>query len=175
MIEWKKIPKHETYEASTNGDLKTFNWKNKGIEKIMKPARDKCGYLRTMLKNDLTGKFNTIKVHRIIAQTFVDNPKNKPQVNHINGVKDDNRVENLEWCTASENIYHSHRTGLSSNVGEKNPCATLTDKQVLEIRANYVYGKKTRKGETKQQIAERYNTTFSVIKRLIQGKTWKHL
>jgi hypothetical protein len=174
MKEWKKIEDYPLYEASSDGELKTFNWKNKGVERIMKPAFDGCGYLRTMLKGN-DGKFNTIKVHRIIAQTFISNPENKPQINHKNGIRHDNRVENLEWCTASENLKHSYKIGLSDARGEKNPCATLTDKQVLEIRANYTFGKNCKNGETKKQIAERYGTTFEVIKRLVQNKTWKHL
>ncbi len=171
---WKKIPNFSLYEASNMGNIKTFNWKNTGAERIMKPALDGSGYLRTMLKGD-DGKFKTIKVHRIIAETFIPNDDRKPQVNHKNCIKTDNRVVNLEWVTISENVKHAYKNNRLSQAGEKNSCATLTDAQVIEIRANYEYGKKAKKGKTKKEIAEEYGTTFSVIKRIVQGKTWKHL
>lgn len=173
---WKRIPGYSLYEASNYGEIKTFNWKNSGIERIMRPAMDPSGHLRTMLKRDLDGKIHTVKVHRIIAQTFIPNPENKPMVNHINGIPNDNRVHNLEWSTASENSLHSYRiTGRSSNKGENNPSATLTDAQVIEIRANYEFGKKGKKGVTKQQLADKYGCRVSAIKQVVQRKTWKHL
>lgn len=171
---WKKIPKYSLYEASNLGNIKTFNWKNTGKEKIMKPALDGSGYLRTALKRD-DGVIHTIKVHRIIAQTFIDNIENKPEVNHINCIKTDNRVINLEWATHSENIKHAYKEKRLNNKGECNPCATLTDQQVKEIRLSYEYGKKCKKGKTKKEIAKEYNTTFSVIKRIVLGQTWKHI
>ena len=179
MKEWKKIPNYNRYEASTDGEIKTFNWKNKGIERIMKPAFDKQGYLRTMLKNDVNGKFNTIKVHRIIAKTFKDNKENKETINHINGIKHDNRVVNLEWATRSENLLHAYRLGLASVKGELNPATTLTNKQVLEIRGKYTYGRnggRPKKGEvSKTMLAKEYNVKTHVIKLIVTKKTWKHL
>lgn len=172
---WKPIPGYSLYKISNYGDIKTYNWKNKGKEKIMKPALDQGGYYRTMLKRDCDGKIHTVKLHRLVAITFIANPENKPQVNHINGIRNDNRACNLEWCTAKENIKHSFKIGLSSNKGEKNPCASLTDEQVKEILSNYQFGKKSKSGMTKKELAEKYNTTFHVIKRLVQKKTWKHL
>lgn len=173
---WRKIPGYSTYKASTEGEIKTFNWKNNGIERIMKPALDNGGYLRTMLKND-EGKLCTIKVHRIIAQTFLIKKEIHTDVNHKNSIRSDNRVINLEWVTHSENVKHSFANMMQTNKGECNPCATLTDKQVLEIRANYTFGKKTKvKGHlTKKEIAQKYNTTEPVIKRIVHNKTWKHL
>jgi len=171
---WKTIPGFNLYEASNMGYIKTFNWKNTGREAIMKPALDGSGYLRTMLKGD-DGIIRTIKVHRIIAQTFIPNPENKETINHKNLIKTDNRDFNLEWATRSENLTHAYKQNARTNKGECNPCATLTDIQVLEIRKNYTFGKNCRNGETKKDIAERYKTTFSVIKRITQNKTWKHL
>ena len=97
METWKKIPGYSLYEASTEGRIKTFNWKNTGKIAIIKPALDNSGYLRTMLKRDIDGKIHTIKVHRLIAMTYIDNPKNYPEVNHLNSIRNDNRVINLEW------------------------------------------------------------------------------
>lgn len=176
MKQWKRIPNYSLYEASTDGEIKTFNWKNKGTIAIMKPHRDNGGYLRTMLKRD-DGKIHTIKVHRIIASTFLDNPDNKETVNHKNGIKTDNRVINLEWSTRSENCKHAFDTDLNNNRGQNNSCASLTDAQVIEIRKNYQYGRKSRHdgGLTKKQIAEQYGTTFATIKQIVQGQSWKHL
>lgn len=176
MEKWAEIPRYSLYQASTMGRLKTFNWKNQGRERIMKPALDGCGYLRTMLKND-NGKIETIKVHRIILKTFLGEPIfDNYECNHKNGIRTDNRLINLEWISRSENQRHSYNfLGREKKFGEKNHEATLSDSQVIEIRKNYEYGKNCKKGKTKLQIAKEYNTSFSVIKRIIQGNTWRHL
>lgn len=178
MEEWMKIPNYPLYEASNMGNIKTFNWKNKGLERIMKPALDKSGYLRTMLMNE-DGKFNTVKVHRIIAQTFLNNPENKPQINHKNCIKTDNRVLNLEWCTASENQIHAYKEKRRNISGENNPATNLTDKQVIEIRSKYTYNRRGGKGIdgviTKSILSKEYGVAIWVIKQIVRGKTWKHL
>ncbi len=79
--------------------------------KLCKPQKDCKGYLRVRLyKNNIEAV--TLKVHRVVATYFLPNPDNKPEVNHINGIKSDNRRENLEWVTTKENITHAMRTGL---------------------------------------------------------------
>lgn len=175
---WKRIPNYSLYEASTLGNIKTFNWKNKGIERVMKPAIDGSGYLRTMLVGD-DGITRTVKVHRIIGQTFIDNPDNNPQINHKNCVKTDNRVINLEWVTASENQIHAYKEKRRNISGENNPSTNLTDKQVLEIRRRYTFGRKGGRGivgvVTKSMLAKEYGVNIWVIKTIITGKTWKHL
>lgn len=171
---WRKIPNFSRYEVSNLGRIRSMFWNGGSEVKVMKLYLGSSGYLRTALKSD-GGKYICVKPHRAVALAFHENPKNHICVNHIDGVKTNNHVDNLEWCTHGENSKHAFKIGLKTQKGEYNSNASLTDEQVLEIRANYKYGKTQREGETKQQIAEKYGTTFSVIKRVIQGKTWKHL
>lgn len=95
---WKDIKGYEgNYQISNNGRI----WSVLS-QRYMKPQHDECGYYRIQLtaKN---GKRKTEKVHRLVAINFIDNPNNLPEVNHINHIRDDNRVENLEWCNHKDN------------------------------------------------------------------------
>lgn len=82
--------------------------------RILKPTPDKKGYLR--LRVTLNRERKCYKVHRLVAEAFIDNPQNKPQVNHINGDKTDNRASNLEWVTNKENARHAIKSGLWESV-----------------------------------------------------------
>lgn len=92
----------EIYEVSNFGNIRNIK-----TQKILKTLTAGCGYQDVILCDK--GKRKQIKVHRVVALTFIENPENKPEVNHINGNKEDNRVENLEFCTHQENIYHYHQ------------------------------------------------------------------
>lgn len=102
----------------------THNWcDDKGIvyttNRALKLGEDKDGYLRLNLIIDRKRK--TVHVHTLVAELFIPNTENKPQVNHKDGNKKNNCVENLEWCTARENISHAHRAGLHNGV-----CSSVT-------------------------------------------------
>ena len=104
-----KIKDYPEYHVTDTGDIysrKEYHNPNGRIKKL-KPVKQKTGYLHIVLYKNGIGK--TFRVHRIVAQTFIPNPLKLPEINHINGIKDDNRVENLEWCTSSENTIHSNK------------------------------------------------------------------
>lgn len=161
------------YWISSAGRLATLNHytklSNRGKVAIMKPAKDANGYLRTMII--INGRPSTVKMHRMVAEHFIPNKKNKPQVNHLNHDKTDNRAVNLEWCTHRENIDHCVRAGRQSvNNGSKNGMAQLTEADVLNIKKMYkpyvVMAK---------DLAKEYGVQTCTIKDIVRGRTWKHV
>jgi hypothetical protein len=109
-----------------------------------------------------------LNVHRAIAEAFIPNPENKPCVNHINGIKTDNRIENLEWCTHSENTQHAFDYGLIPK-GQLHFKAKLTELQVLEIF------KRASSGENLTKIAKEFNVNKSNISHIKSKKIWRHI
>ena len=147
MIEvWKDIIGYEgLYQVSNHGRVKSLYrefWSGKGYhilnkypEKIMKTLINRGGYEYVVLCKDSIAK--KIKVHRLVAQSFIPNPDNKPQVDHINTIRYDNHVENLRWATKSENGLNpiTRKRRSTSKMGDKNPIKKIM-KKVLQIDIN---------------------------------------
>ena len=107
-------------------------------------------------------------VHRLILQTFKPEGE-KEQVNHINGVKTDNRLSNLEWNTHLENMQHSVKAGLRDYKGEKHYNSKLTKADVLEIRVLL------KNGDLQKHIAKRFKVSKWTISNIKNGRSWSHV
>lgn len=120
---WKTCKDYKYIEINENGEIRTKgysiftnNSKSKCVKtykcKVLKPLLNKRnGYLYVYVKNE-QGKYKRVLIHRLVAVAFIPNPSEKAEVNHINGNKLDNRVENLEWVSREENIRHAYDNGL---------------------------------------------------------------
>ena len=133
---WLDIKGYENkYQISNLGRVRSINYHNTGRINLLKPAIDKKGYLRCALsKNNI---LSTFKVHRLVAEHFIknDNPSYN-QVNHKNGIKTDNRVENLEWCNNSMNQCHAWKIGLQPTL-RKRKLYKYKDKIIILICNGY--------------------------------------
>lgn len=124
--------KESNYTITKSGKLYSLNYMNTGKPHRLKTRLDKDGYEISTIY--LNGKRYDRKVHRLVAEAYIPNPKNKPEVNHKNGKKNDNRRVNLEWATTAENVAHAFKTGLNrGDPGEQNPMAKYTAKRIKKV------------------------------------------
>lgn len=164
---WKTIAGFENYQISDKGRVKSLNYAQSGIERIMKSDLTNDGYLRIRLrKNSIAYKYY---VHRLVALHFIPNPTYLPSVNHINGNRTDNRVENLEWISYSENQLKSNRKPKSQVKGEAVFNSKLTEEKVRKIR------RKKEKGYNYSQLSREYKVSTGAIKKVVLRYTWKHV
>jgi hypothetical protein len=162
------VPSFENEYAITNKG-KVFSFINYRMGKQLK-IFDVQGYLKVSLINHKSGSRRYF-LHRLLAKAFLPNPNNYPCVNHKNGIKTDNSLTNLEWCTVKHNNAHAIATGLHPGVqGEANITSKLTEQQVIEIRD--LYHKQSMK---QRDIAKLYNMSQTAIKDITKGKIWKHV
>lgn len=159
--QWKNIKGFEKYyQVSNLGRVKSLPRTGKYSmpnEKILSLIPQKTGYLQVTLS--IEGKKYPFNVHRLVALNFIDNPKNKPQVNHIDGDKKNNNVSNLEWVTHVENSRHCWDNKLQTPlVNMSNPQCKLSEEDVKNIR----YLRNVLKEKT-TKIAQMYNVTKGTI------------
>ena len=164
MVKFDVKDEFNDYRVYRNGMV----WSHKRNKEI-KQQYDKAGY--KVITLCINGKRIFRKVHRLVAKKFISNEHEKPAVNHINGIKCDNRVTNLEWVTAAENGSHAAKLGLtSSQKGEASGMAKLTNEQVLEIR--YLYANKNM---SKLELGNMFGIARQTCGMIINRKTWDHI
>ncbi len=166
---WKDLIYRNIYygdriEVSNLGRLR-----NKKTKYVYKLVKDKKGYLGTVLTLGSKSKVKKFFIHKAVADTFIPNPNNKSQVNHIDGNKTNNCVENLEWVTNKENCIHAIKNNLHLIYGESNPSSKLDIEKVRYIRNNYIpkskeYGCRA--------LAIKFNVSHATISAIIHNKIW---
>lgn len=158
---------NNAYWISNHGRLMCTNWRGTGRKRVMLPAKDGKGYLRTMIK--YPDKYRTVKVHRLVAQAWIPLVDGKNHVDHINSNKQDNRCENLQWVTNRENTMKAYKEGrFKSFKGSKNGTSKLTESDVRELRILF------KQGWTRKQLGEKYGVAPATIKDAILRR-WKHV
>lgn len=155
------------YQVSNLGRVKSMCCNKEMVRKITTTYHGYC-CVTLHIGND---KYKNTWVHRLVAEAFIPNPCKKLYVNHKNSIRNDNRVENLEWVTAKENVDHAVKAGsLKFERGERHMNAKITDQDVREIRLKYKPYKYSR-----YKLGKEYSVSDGVIKAIIRGRTWKHV
>lgn len=173
---WKPITGYEgKYEVSNQGRVKSLSrticcGRNKRTvrnvgERIISTKNISHGYKKTdLFKGNIRKQFF---VHRLVAYAFVPNPLKKPNVNHLDGNKLNNRAENLEWVTQKENIHHAMASGLKKSLrGDAAPTSKLTWKEVRDIR------KHSKEGVSSVDLAKMYGVHYNTIYSVVKLKSW---
>jgi hypothetical protein len=176
-IEWRVISGCPNYEVSADGRVRRI------VPAELKPHLNDAGYWVISLPTGPGGKFRQVRVHRLVASAFLGpHPVSKPEVNHKDRNRRNNRIENLEWVSRLENAEHAVRMGGYSNRpnrrwsgvlppqahGESHASSKLTDAQVLEIRS-------LRGQLTNKLIAKRFGVSPALISLIQHRRIWQHL
>lgn len=163
MSDIREIPGFPGYWCDANGEI----YSARSDMMRMKKRVTTCGYESIHLSVG-GGKYRYPLVHRLILETFAGPPRGR-HGNHKNGVRTDNRLDNLEWVTRSENERHARDVLGKLIHGAHHPCSKLTDEKVAEIRSRRALG------WTYQSIADHYGIALSHAARVANGKVWRHV
>lgn len=177
---WKQTHR-KGYEVSSLGRVRSLDRvivDKRGVKKklkgrVLKPGKierdnGKGYYLFVQITSGVSSL-----VHRLVAEAFLENSENKPEVNHKDGDKTNNRLDNLEWATHQENCDHASQIGLASGgslPGESNPYSTLTETKVRALRRLFATGE-----FSKAHLARLFKVSHGAISNVIKRRSWRHI
>lgn len=177
---WKDAVGYEGhYQISNHGRIKSVDryvTSKTGVKRLLKgrirktvlAGRDRC---YPTIVCSVAGKNKREYIHRLVARAFIENPEGKPEVNHVDGDKENNHVNNLEWVTRSRNKFHAYENKLKvAPKGESNGLAKLTEEEVLKIRDLHDNYKVSQK-----DISQMFNVTQVNVWNIVNRRTWKHI
>lgn len=159
---WIPLLEYKGIEVSSIGRIRKAANKSRKERILTEFPKDRDGYCRCSVQK-LDGTWTSQPVHRLVAKAFISNPNNKPSVNHIDNNRTNNKVENLEWVTPKENVYHSYINGNRQFSKEVPKKTLLTDFQISQID-------KLRELYTVSQLAKLFNIEYQSLKNIIHKK-----
>lgn len=159
---WKPLLEYKGVEASSIGRIRKAANKSRKERILTEFPKDRDGYYRCSVQK-LDGTWTSQPVHRLVAKAFIPRTENKDVVNHIDGNRTNNRIENLEWVTPKENVIHSFKFGSRKTCKQVPKRTILTDFQVSQIG-------KLRELYTVNQIAKLFNIEYQSLKNIIHKK-----
>lgn len=159
---WKPLEEYRGIKVSSIGRVWKSSNKSRKERILTDFPKDRDGYCRCSVQR-LDGSWTSQPVHRLVAKAFLPNPDNKAHVNHIDGNRANNFLENLEWVTPKENVYHSFKSGRRKECKQVPKRTILTDFQVEQID-------KLRSIYTVKQIAKLFNIEYQTLKNIIHKK-----
>lgn len=156
---WKDVVGHEElFMVSSIGHIKS-----KRTGKILKAHTNKSGYVTIATRvGGRSGKNLCLRVHRVVAEAFIPNPKYKAEVNHINGIKSDNNLSNLEWASRQENVDHAVSSGLIS------PSAKLNSRKLSKEDVSEIFNLSSIGGFSQRQISRKFAVHHTTIGRILR-------
>lgn len=179
---WKDIEWYEwLYQVSNIGNIKSLNYASRWYERILKGIKNNHWYIHISLYREWKSK--SVSIHRTVLYAFLPNPENKLEVNHINWIKTDNKLENLEWCTRKENALHSYRV-LWYKMTDKAIENAITNwkknwKQIMQLTKEWILCKIHLSCCSAERETWITNSNISMcarwIRRIAWGYLWKYV
>lgn len=167
---WRDIPDYEgLYQVSNLGSVMRLAGSEKCLtNRLLKPKPNQRGYCRVTLSRDMI--YSTRYIHHLVMEAFVGPRPKSFEINHLNGIKSDNRLANLEYCTAQANREHLYEVLGYKDTGESAPSHKLNETDVRRIRNLILNGQ-----QSHSQIARLFNVNRATIGQIARHETWKNI